>query len=203
MKRLLMMLLVGCGSEAMMPSEVAPPPIRTPDPAPAAPVVPVVVANNQLDIYKSGSRIKMQTLTTPDGAKAFLGWHDMTLDIDCQMVKATDGKSRCLPFPDSWAHLDPYFADATCQTPIIVLTACGQAPRFVQRSSSSVQCADPRLGYSEVGAEYIGTDTYWKNANSQCVHCAHADCGRTGQRYFSVKRDVEFSEFQEATVAIE
>jgi hypothetical protein len=58
----------------------------------------------QLDLYQSGTRIKMKVLTTPDGAKSFQGWHDTQLDIDCQFLAATDGQTRCLPLGTAYAQ---------------------------------------------------------------------------------------------------
>ena len=51
------------------------------------------------DQYRSGTRIKMQTLTTPDGAKQFVGWFDTERNEACQFSTAADGVTRCLPTP--------------------------------------------------------------------------------------------------------
>src|SRR5262245_10400360 len=72
--------------------------------------------SNQLDIYQSGTRIKLRVGTTPDGAKTFLGWHDAQRSEHCNFYAAADGTRRCLPvFDQPSAALDAsVFSDAQC-----------------------------------------------------------------------------------------
>jgi hypothetical protein len=47
--------------------------------------------------WVSGSRLKARVQTAPDGAKAFIGWYDSMLAVNCSFTLAADGVSRCLP----------------------------------------------------------------------------------------------------------
>src|SRR6185436_10729346 len=38
---------------------------------------------SELDVFQSGSRLKMRVATTIDGAKTFLGWRDTMRNEDC------------------------------------------------------------------------------------------------------------------------
>lgn len=73
--------------------------------------------SNQLAIYKSGSRIKLRTLSSSDGAKAFLGWHDQDRAEDVRPGKAADGRTRMIP-DDAEQAL--YFGDSSCTVPILM-----------------------------------------------------------------------------------
>lgn len=46
---------------------------------------------------QSGDRLKARWLTTPDGARQFVGWRDTDLGIDCVPRRHEDGSLRCLP----------------------------------------------------------------------------------------------------------
>ena len=77
----------------------------------------------QLDIYQSGTRIKMKVLTTADGAKSFQGWYDAQLQADCQFSTATDGQPRCVPVG---AYVSPsFFGDSGCTTRLGYLGCAG------------------------------------------------------------------------------
>ncbi len=41
--------------------------------------------------YRSGTRIKMKVLNTPDGAKVLQGWHDTQRNEECSLRLASDG----------------------------------------------------------------------------------------------------------------
>jgi hypothetical protein len=47
--------------------------------------------------YVSGTRIKARVVTTPDGAKMFVGIYDNDLQTECSFSTAADGITRCLP----------------------------------------------------------------------------------------------------------
>lgn len=82
--------------------------------------------------YKSGSRIKMQMLTTPDGAKIFQGNFDAQRNEPCNFLKASDGATRCLPVAGSppIAAFSNLFTDNACTVPAAAL-ACQTAPRYL------------------------------------------------------------------------
>jgi hypothetical protein len=59
----------------------------------------------------------------------FLGWRDTQLDLDCTFLRATDGKTRCLPGAIVGGH---YFSDAACtQRLALVLGADCVPPSYV------------------------------------------------------------------------
>jgi hypothetical protein len=70
-----------------------------------------------LSVNRGGSRIKMRVGTTPDGARAFLGWHDTMTDDDCAFSIAADGQQRCLPSAQS-AFIQNFFSDSGCSQPL-------------------------------------------------------------------------------------
>jgi hypothetical protein len=78
--------------------------------------------------WVSGSRIRARVQTTPDGAKAFVGWSDNQLGINCNFMTATDGTTRCMP--EVVAQVGSYFSDMGCSTAI---------------ASSIYPCAPPQL----------------------------------------------------------
>ncbi len=82
--------------------------------------------------YKSGSRIKMRMLTTPDGAKIFQGNYDVMLDTPCTFREASDGVTRCLPTAGASSN---YFANNTC-TVMATFAGCGSVPRYLLKFSS-------------------------------------------------------------------
>src|SRR5262245_45947669 len=72
-------------------------------------------SSNQLDIYQSGSRIKMRVGTTPDGAKEFIGWRDTQRNENCSFFTSTDGMRRCLPvFDEPTAGTGNSYSDMQC-----------------------------------------------------------------------------------------
>lgn len=89
-----------------------------PDPDPAPP-------------YKSGSRIKMHMLTTPDGAKIFQGNFDAMRNEPCSFRIAADGVTRCLP---TAAVYGAYHADSACTVPALtIIPSCSTAPKYLYR----------------------------------------------------------------------
>jgi hypothetical protein len=68
-------------------------------------------------LFASGTRLRARVqVPTADGgddaAAIVLGWHDQLLDIDCQMVKTTDGAYQCLPTQYSVQRV---FSTPTCE----------------------------------------------------------------------------------------
>lgn len=93
--------------------------------------------------YTSGSRIKLRTLNTPDGARQYLGWRDTLYGDDCEFRKATDGVTRCLPL-DVTPHLSAY-SDPACSLPAVILFACNPAPKYIQAMTVTPACASTTI----------------------------------------------------------
>src|SRR5690349_19903368 len=64
---------------------------------------------------QDGARLKVRSVTTPDGAIVPLGWRDSTLGLDCAFEVASDGKLRCLPMTPFYSS--GKYADAACTIP--------------------------------------------------------------------------------------
>jgi hypothetical protein len=82
-----------------------------------------------LSINSGGSRIKMRIGTTPDGARALLGWRDTLNGDDCYFGVAADGQQRCLPMGQH-AYINGFFSDSGCTLPLAVLATsdCSTQP---------------------------------------------------------------------------
>ncbi len=98
---------------------------------------PVSAAN--ADNPLSGTRLKAKHLSATDGSKQFnYSWRDSPRNEDCQFMRASDGKLRCLPNQYAWAQ---YFADSACTKPVATtLTSCGAPPYLITYVSNG--CAD-------------------------------------------------------------
>ena len=93
-----------------------------------------------LDVNKSGTRLKMRVGTTPDGARAFLGWRDTLRNDDCFFQYAADGAQRCLP---SGATIGAFFRDAGCTQALgfVSLGACPSVPQPKYATKYDALCA--------------------------------------------------------------
>ena len=152
--------------------------------------------SGQLDIYQSGSRIKMNVLTTPDGAKVFMGSRDTMLNIDCQFVPAADGVTRCLPaFSNPIAFSpNPYFGDSQCMIPVAQMTGC-TTPTYVLQYPAA---ACPTSGYRvfAVGAKYT---TAFIKSGTTCT----AFTSSPSITYYALGAEVSPSTFQSSTLDVE
>ena len=91
-------------------------------------------------VNTSGTRIKMRVGTTPDGAKAFLGWYDTMRGDDCTFLVASDGQRRCLP--GTSVFVGSFFADNGCTQPLayVSLSGCSSAPAAKYASRFDTSC---------------------------------------------------------------
>ncbi len=118
--------------------------------------------DDPLRLYKSGSRIRARFGETPDGAKQFFGWYDNQLGIDCAFVQASDGQYRCLPTPILYIS---YFADSSCSTPLLAVTAGCNATASWGLTYDS--CSRPNRVFQR-GSVYGGNTGYMKSG-SNCI----------------------------------
>jgi hypothetical protein len=191
MKQLAMMMVLvgGCGDSQIAADE--------PDAGAGSGSGSDAGAGTDLGWYKSGARIKMNVLNTPDGAKQFLGWHDTQLNDDCTFKKASDGVTRCLP-NDMLPHLSAY-SDSTCTMPAVFGYACNPAPKYVQAQTMTQVCGGMTTTYGTIwlrGAQI--TTAYVKNGSS----CSLLALDSTLVAY-AIGAEVPLSDFQSATSAVE
>lgn len=152
--------------------------------------------SGQIDIYQSGSRIKMNVLTTPDGAKVFMGSRDTMLNIDCSFVLAADGVTRCLPaFSNPIAFTpNPYFGDSACTIPVAQTTSCTTPTHILQYPAP----ACPTGGYRvlAVGAKFT---TAFVKSGTTCT----AFTSSPGVTYYASGAEIAPATFQSATLDVE
>jgi len=63
--------------------------------------------------WVSGTRLRARVQTSADGAKAFYGWYDSQLHVNCNPAVAGDGQERCLPATQI-NITDSFYADTGC-----------------------------------------------------------------------------------------
>ncbi len=152
--------------------------------------------------YKSGTRIKMIVLNTPDGAKQFSGWRDTVRNEDCTFVPTGDGMTRCLPTPSAtsrYVYSATYFADASCTVPVAqVAASCTSLPSYIL--TADISDCQTSIVYTAVNMR--GTQMY-----SSAYLKSGASCtGLTANAsvvYYGIGAAVPLTEFQTATRAIE
>jgi hypothetical protein len=143
----------------------------------------------------SGSRIKMNMLTTPDGARSFTGWRDTQLDLDCNFQLAGDGVMRCLPTTELFDNGVGYFGDAACSIPVAIRSSCfGPEPKHILRYPSPTCPITTGYRVHAAGAKY--TTTYARSG---------ANCVATGLSFtaYAIGAEVAPSTFQSATSSVE
>lgn len=126
---------------------------------------------NEMRLYKSGSRIKAKVMTTEDGAQAFMGWYDTVLEIDCSMgLVADDGNSRCLPIYLIVYDMG-YFSDSGCLNPLYWTgksLACDEpSPEWL--TFQSAWCGGGYYSVYRDGRVYVGSTVFQKGVDGSCV----------------------------------
>lgn len=144
--------------------------------------------------YTSGTRIKFNVLTTPDGAKMSAGAHDTALGVDCTFAVAGDGVTRCLPNGPFFVT-NTYFADSACTVPVAGGSSC-DAPLYIRGIPSTASCPAGGSRVYAVGAKF--PQAYLK-AGAQCTLLSTP----AGTAYYAVGAEVAATDFQSATIALE
>ena len=149
-----------------------------------------------LDLYQSGSRLKLKVLTTADGAKAFQGWYDTQLGLDCQFVTASDGQLRCLPI--GTAYVGSFYADGNCTTRLAYATCAGATPPAYAYATAAAgsSCAAAYHVYAVAGA-YSGT--VWAGSPGACTMTTPPP----GYSLFTVGGEAAASSFVAGAVAVQ
>lgn len=131
--------------------------------------------NNELRLYKSGTRIKAKVLKTADGAQAFMGWYDTELEMDCSFspfFRAEDGKIRCIP--SVYPNATSLFADSVCSKPLWYISSnkdcTSNLDWLAQLSPAPAQnCSGYWLVVYHGATEYKGSKGFTKQPDGTCV----------------------------------
>jgi hypothetical protein len=99
--------------------------------------------------WVSGSRLRARVQTSTDGAKAFLGWYDSQLKLNCTFERASDDTQRCLPIDTQVDTQTPYFSDAKCTNAARIASSSGNCPAsYAYQVDYGSTCVDPSVGMS-------------------------------------------------------
>jgi hypothetical protein len=158
-------------------------------------------AGGNLDLYRSGTRIKMKVLTSPDGAKVFQGNYDSQRGEDCSFQVAADGVTRCLPTAIAGiASPASFFDDASCTVPVALSFGCSSVPSYVAVPISPPTCP-PVPGVRVYAAAVRSGAVFFKaSASAQCTQTTLSPDITT---YRTSGAEIAPSEFQSATLDIE
>jgi hypothetical protein len=123
--------------------------------------------------WVSGSRLRARVQTSPDGAKAMIGWYDSQLRINCAAQTAADGQTRCLPLTS--ISVGSFFSDTGCTASL------GQLPKSFNGACAATlaQFYDPVLVCGDYGyptykmhfypVDGVFTDTVFSRSGSSCI----------------------------------
>jgi hypothetical protein len=151
--------------------------------------------NGDLDLYRSGTRIKMRMATTPDGAKIFQGNYDSQRGEDCSFRFAADGVMRCLP--EAALLRSDFFEDSDCTVPIALSSSCAPAPRYV---SAPIAASCPfQAGGAIFDAVPASSSLFIKSGTT----CAASGPVPGNATYRASGSEISPSVFQTATLTIE
>lgn len=150
------------------------------------------------DINKSGTRIKMKVLNSPDGAKVFQGNYDSQRNEECAFQVASDGMTRCLPVGASVTY-GVYFADANCTVPAgFAYPGCNTVPTYVTASPPATCPFSPTTGMAVYARGAVITSHYTKSGATCTLNGPLA-----GYTFYTSGALIPVSDFQSATIAIE
>jgi hypothetical protein len=99
-----------------------------------------------LPLYENGSRLRAISLGEPDSTtRRLIAWYDSELETECSFAIAEDGKTRCLPRPQTLAK---GFADAECTQVVYydtLVSPCGTHPGFRHEPVELDGCSGVRV----------------------------------------------------------
>jgi hypothetical protein len=70
--------------------------------------------------HVQGSRLRARTVVTDEGDRAWIGWHDSLLGLECTFFETGASESRCLPDDTASARLRYVAGD--CSEPLLVVS---------------------------------------------------------------------------------
>jgi hypothetical protein len=142
--------------------------------------------------WTSGTRLRAR-VTTVGAARMFVGWHDLTLNVDCRFGVASDGKVRCLPSDAASSFYD----DVGCTTAVGVIPN-GTTPKYLSAPNAAFVCGKGPAFYLP-GATYTPTDLF-QHQESGCEPAGSAGGAFT---YVHLGALVDPATFAAATEALE
>jgi hypothetical protein len=149
-------------------------------------------------VYRSGSRIKLQYLTSVDGARILHGYYDAQLDLLCEPALAADGIFRCLPIGD-FAWVTPhYYSDSICSIPIAYATStvdplCPSARLY---AVGNLSCG--RKEYYSILADYSGPVYTISSPGGACISFS-----MDGLQYFEIGPPISPGTFAAFSTTVE
>lgn len=81
------------------------------------------------NVYKAGSRLRLQSVSSGDGLTSYFGIYDQQLGTPCEALVTNDGALRCFPTPEAYTG---YYSDSGCTTLVgFAQNVCGgTAPTY-------------------------------------------------------------------------
>lgn len=143
---------------------------------------------------QSGGRLKAQYRLGDDGSKEYLAgaWFDSQRNEVCTFGPAADGKERCMPD----GATATVFADAMCQSPLLMITSGCAAPSYaLQLATSTCDVSPGAIHVFSVGAATTPSALYIQAGSS----CYQAGTATTGYTYYAVGPEIPPSSFVAAT----
>lgn len=141
---------------------------------------------------QSGSRIKVRTVSTSDGASGQLGWYDEAKKVNCYFMMSSDQKVRCLP-SDFAVVLQNMYSDVNCVEAVAL-----KVQPLINTSFALLPGSDAK--YFKLKEKLSKTATYLKSPNgNSCTPMPFAPAGEL----YSIGAQVDLAEFQEAEVRIQ
>lgn len=96
------------------------------------------------DAYVTGSRLEARLEGGDDGSRAFAGWYDSKLNVDCQFDRAADGVTRCLPYSRDTINVPVVvYTDQDCTAPVLGFkrlcdNPAGAVPEYIRYLEKSM-----------------------------------------------------------------
>ena len=90
--------------------------------------------------FTAGTRLKVRTLTSDDGAKQQIGFFDSEVGVACTFGLASDGTQRCMPITQATLTTN-FFGDISCTTRVAI-SGCADVPAFARESVGTCGAAD-------------------------------------------------------------
>lgn len=145
---------------------------------------------------RSGTRIRLRYLETPDGARVVTGVRDAQRDEDCAFQLAADGATRCLP---AATELGAFYADAGCSQPVAIVSDCYDAPKYLS-GPGSVSCNTTiqRKKICLAGAK-LASAYRFNDFNGTCASTGASN----GTGYYPIDTEVPATDFAMATASVE
>jgi hypothetical protein len=155
------------GVESCVPEERTLPSTSTFAAADLWPAASFVAATESVET-RPGLRLGARYIVGADGSKVRGAVTDAVFGLNCDVLPASDGTTRC--FPDDVEFTPPAFADDRCTEPLAVLNG-SVVPRYVRFRGAPPAQASCAGGLAwtmrEVMAVYQGS--VWNGANGTCV----------------------------------